>query len=813
MNDEQIENLNKDIQKCVKQIEGIINNINTLDLKELNDSVTKAYRIYQKFPNSEDLAFGYVITLSWLSSKQDSPEEIKKNVAKAYDIYQKFPNSEDLAYGCIVNLSWLSKKQDSPEEIKKTEARAYDIYQKFPNSAILTSVYSYILVKLVNKKRTLEEIEEAEARAYNIYRQSPNSVGRASVYLYILVNLANKQRTLEEIEETEARAYGIYQKFPNSEVLAVGYVSILSSLSSKQDSPEEIKKTKARAYDIYQQFPNLEELAVSYVSILSSLSSKQDSPEAIKKNVAKAYDIYQQFPYSEDIAFQYVITLTILSAKEGTLEAIKKNEAKVYDVYQQFPNSEAIASYYVVALIGILAKQDSPKKLEDIVTKAIKVYNRFSNTKSIIRVVGNVISDYIYKFIINSPKEQKDKTEDRINILFSYLSNVNTELIVAIIDNIFSSYNHLIRLTNYKVQITSRLLNHFSTIVSLHQTKYAVLINLLRGLKNTGCHHEPLIKVYYLVQKIKFQLSIKDFSNLNFGHYTSGEVLQILIKQESNCSENGYSIESRTRLGNVKYMNDPEEGRVLDRYLKPKEINNLEVSLKPSPWFLMSLTTAIDDLAMWSQYGAKAEGVCLVFKPDSFAVVESVGDIEWITRKNYIPIFEKNSISPKYEEMNSLYKKDFLYRICYLDEKSLNNDESNVVKKNNNRMLKSKEIKIINSCLKQIKTIVNNIQKDSLLHSAVEECLEEIRYLFKVSGYSYESELRILQYAELTHDNKKIKIDNSGPVAKLYLERDIPIQLKQVIFGPKFSKPEHVTPLLHLLDNTIEFKRSERKFK
>jgi hypothetical protein len=158
-------------------------------------------------------------------------------------------------------------------------------------------------------------------------------------------------------------------------------------------------------------------------------------------------------------------------------------------------------------------------------------------------------------------------------------------------------------------------------------------------------------------------------------------------------------------------------------------------------------------------------------------------------------------------------KKDLLYRICYLDEKSFNNGSLKAVKKDNNKMLNGAERKIINSCLKIIKLLVRDIKENTLLYSAVEECLEEIRYLFKVSDYSYESELRILRYADLTPDNKEIKIDNSGPVAKLYLERDMPVQLKQVIFGPKFSNPEHVTPLLQLLDKDINFKRSDRKFK
>ena len=136
-----------------------------------------------------------------------------------------------------------------------------------------------------------------------------------------------------------------------------------------------------------------------------------------------------------------------------------------------------------------------------------------------------------------------------------------------------------------------------------------------------------------------------------------------------------------------------------------------------------------------------------------------------------------------------------------------------MVKKKYNRKLDEMEIDTINYCLDKIKSIVSKIDKNTILYSFVDDCLEEILYLFKVSDYSYESELRILRYADLNPYNNNIKIDNSSPIAKLYLERDFPVQLKQVIFGPKFSNPEHVTPLLYLLDKNIEFKRSEIKFK
>lgn len=562
-------------------------------------------------------------------------------------------------------------------------------------------------------------------------------------------------------------------------------------------------------------------------------TNKSDINE-LTDSVNKVYGIYNRFPNSEEIAERYISTLVLLAgikdyiASQKILESMSKNEelsetqefivefqdivAKVYDIYKKFPNSESIAYRYAITLNILYENQNSLEEFQDTFMRVIDIHHRFPNNEYINFLIESIISDYIKYYVIDSPKGQEDNSWVNLEILLDCITDFAVEQIVDIMDEMFCSLNHLRNLTDGIAQKMVKLIFRFSRAVSLQQTKYAVLIDLLSDLENTDYQLELIIKIYYMVQIIKYQLSVKDLSNINFGHYTSGEVLQNILKQECKLSEDSYSIKGRTRLGNVKYMNDPEEGRILDKYLKPREINDLEVSLKPSPWFLMSLTTAIDDLAMWSQYGYRAEGVCLLFEEDSFAAAYSVVDTDWFTRKNDIPVFERN-LKLADEEINSSYKKDFLYRICYLDEESLKKGESHVVKKNNNNMLENSEIEQINSCLKQIKSILSKIEKKTLLYNAVEECLEEIRYLFKASGYSYEAELRILKYADLSPDNNQIKIDNSGPVAKLYLERDMPIQLKQVIFGPKFSNPEHVTPLIYLLDKNIEFKRSERKFK
>ena len=50
-------------------------------------------------------------------------------------------------------------------------------------------------------------------------------------------------------------------------------------------------------------------------------------------------------------------------------------------------------------------------------------------------------------------------------------------------------------------------------------------------------------------------------------------------------------------------------------------------------------------------------------------------------------------------------------------------------------------------------------------------------------------------------------------MGKLYVERENPIRIGEVVFGPKFPNPEYVTPLLKLLDKNIAFKKSTIKFR
>ena len=768
MNDEQKKNF-EEIQKSLKELEEIISKTNLYDIKDITNTVAKASRVYEKFPDSEKVANLYVSTLNTLAKRQFGLVDVMTTTAKIHSIYEKFPESEDIAIQYVRMLSILSLNQDSLADATATVAKGSDICEKFPESENVATEYVHTLSALVIRQNRVDATA------------------------------------------TVAKASDICEKFPESEKVATEYLHILSTLVIRQDRVD-ATATVAKIHGIYEKFPESEDIAMEYVRILRILSLIQDSLADVTVTVAKVSDIYEKFPKSEDIAYTYVSTLSTLAMIQASQADVMATVAKASDIYEKFPKSEAVAYVYVTTLVYLASRQGTKQDLMETFTEVINIYKRFSKNEQISSAFAAVISEYINNINSNFSSGGKVSVKERLKILFNCLSNDNYELTEYIIGNIFYFNNETDSFNSDTVSVTKEM---FKIIIEfgVELTRYAPLIELLKDLED--CYWEHLIKIYWIVQKIKYQLSVKDLTEKKFGHYTSGEVLQIFLKQSKDSKNRieEYYIREHSRLCNVKYMNDPEEGTVLDKYLGISESDYSEDFLKPSPWFLMSLTTEIDNLAMWSQYGARAEGVCLVLKTDSFKVYESMAETEWMGKFGN-SILEEKLISTKCEETNSSYEKDYLYRICYLDEESLNNGDSNVVKEDNNNMLDDEEIKSINTSLVELKQFLNNIAKDSLLNNAIEECLEEIRYLFKVSGYSYESELRILKYAMLDPDNKDIKIDDkSGPVAKLYLERAMPIQLEQVIFGPKFSNPEHVVPLLHLLDKEIELKRSERKFK
>jgi len=365
----------------------------------------------------------------------------------------------------------------------------------------------------------------------------------------------------------------------------------------------------------------------------------------------------------------------------------------------------------------------------------------------------------------------------------------------------------------------------------ISDTKYDILKNWIEHYGKDSKKINKLIKIYTLVQQIKYELGLKAEDKnrkLKFGHYTSGEALQSILGKEDKAP---FSISGKTRLNNANYMNDPEEGVILEEILKLEKRNPLE----PSSWFLMSFTSKTDDLAMWSQYGNNAEGVCIVLNENDFARYHSLSDLPWYQKnsdkqighkmKSSVEIQNDNSLNESdkekstrgnesvqnYEDKHSTLNNDtdYLYRVAYVH---YSNDQFDIEE---SELFTNEEVTRLKGLLEDLKSELRDYKnsEDSFYKKAIADCIEEIRYLFKSVDYKYEEELRILQYANLIPDNNKIKIDYSPEFGKLYLERKEKIQIDEVIFGPKFPNPEYVTPLLKLLDKEINYKKSTIKFR
>ena len=591
----------------------------------------------------------------------------------------------------------------------------------------------------------------------------------------------------------------------------------LGNLSTKQDNVEDRLNTVNEVKQIFDSFKHSESIALRYAKTLVNLSAKQGNVEERLKTANEVEQIFILFNHSENVALRYAMVLFNLSVDQEDVEELLNTTNKIEQIFELFKYSEDIALHYAKTLVNLSNLQDN---IEDIVNK-------------ILDILKNVSSVEIFNILVDMLQNNPDIKLDTDKIPTTSLTKILDKLCLN--SNIDTDRELLIRALNLKLGSDRKLVLN---------TKYDILNGWIEYYKDDKDKNKlnQLIDIYRIVQKIKFKLGLKEDNNkkLQFGHYTKGSTLQVMLEQEEKKdTKNIFSVSGKTRLYNASYMNDPEEGIVIEKVLKsnkegkiPSYFEDRNI-LDPSSWFLMSFTSKTDDLTMWSQYGDDAQGVCLVLREDDFSRFTSLNDVPWSKEtvflesenKSEVAISESSSDvkspSKKLENDNETQLKseqkdnvskgniDYLYRIAYIKNAG-ENFELEVSELFDNNEIKKLEVSINN--LKQ-KLDGKLGENDDFYKNAIAKCIEEIRYLFKSVDYKYENELRILRYANLDPSNEEIKIDKTSGVGKLYVERENPIQIDEVIFGPKFPNPEYVTPLLKLLDNDINYKKSTIQFR
>ena len=805
----------------------------------------KAKIIYEQYPESEDIALRYAMALFNLSIEQVNVEELLNTVNSVKEIFERFKQSEDIALQYAKTLVNLSVEQVNVEERKNTTNLLKEIFEQFNQSEDIALHYAMALYNLSNRQNDIKERKESISEIEALTLKFQNSEEIALRYARALVNLSAEQVNVEELGNTIHSVKQIFEQFNQSEEIALRYARALVNLSVEQVNVEERGNTANSVKQIFEQFNQSEDIALHYAMALVNLSAKQINVEERKNTTNLLKEIFEQFNQSEDIALQYAMALFNLSLKQTNLDKLNDTASKLKKLAYNFEKNEEITLCYSEALAEIITKQQNEGEKLEIIDKLKRLHDRFVQSEEITVQYLTARMDLVK----NNQIDQSNLVNDICQSLESIQSIKILNMLIEILENEkqFKQDQVQISTTNIvkaldklcfdssieegKDEKEKNLLIRTLKIGIISDTKYDILKSWIEHYKENSERINQLIKIYSLVQQIKYELGLKTEDKnrkLKFGHYTSGKALQSILGKEDKAP---FSISGKTRLNNANYMNDPEEGEILENILKLEKRNPLD----PSSWFLMSFTSKTDDLAMWSQYGNNAEGVCIVLNENDFAHYHSLSDLPWYQKNSDKQISHKmnssveisNDISSnesnkemttrdndntqnsedKYSTPNT--NQDYLYRVAYVH---YSDDQFDIEE---TELFTSEEVTRLKGLLVDLKSELRDYKNsgDPFYKKAIADCIEEIRYLFKSVDYKYEEELRILQYANLNSDNDKIKIDYSPEFGKLYLEREENVQIGEVIFGPKFPNPEYVTPLLKLLDKDIKYKRSTIKFR
>ena len=799
-------------------------------VEERINTANSVKEIFERFKQSEDIASLYSMVLVNLSAKQENIEELLNTINSVKEIFESFKQSETIALQYAKALVYLSGKQKSVEERINTANSVKEIFERFKQSEEIALRYAFALGYLSVEQQNVEELLNTINSVKEIFERFKQSEDIASLYSMVLVNLSAKQVNVEEQINTVNSVKEIFELFRHSEDIALQYAKALVNLSAKQENIEELLNTANSVKEIFESFKQSEEIALRYAFALGYLSVEQQNVEELLNTINSVKEIFERFKQSEDIASLYSMVLVNLSAKQVNVEEQINTVNSVKEIFELFRHSEDIALQYAKALFNLSNLQNDIKQNQDIVNRILDILKNFSSVE-------------ILNILVEILQNSSDIKLDTDKIPTTSLTKILDKLCLN--SNIDTDRELLIRALNLKLTSGRRLVVN---------TKYDILNDWIENYKNVKDKDKlnQLIDIYRIVQEIKFKLGLKeDNKKLQFGHYTKGATLQVILKQEENEKKEEkeekkhiFSVSGKTRLYNASYMNDPEEGLVIEKVLKSNKEGKISSYfekrdiLDPSSWFLMSFTSKTDDLAMWSQYGDDAQGVCLVLKEDDFSRFTSFNDVSW--RKETLLLESENKSEVAISELSSGFKSspnklenndssnsinrdetqlksekkdnvskgniDYLYRIAYIGKD---------FKLEKSELFDDDEINKLDESVNHLKQKLeeNLDESDPFYKNAISKCIEEIRYLFKSVDYKYENELRILRYANLDPSNDKIKIDKESGIGKLYVERENPIQIEKVIFGPKFPNPEYVTPLLKLLDNGIKYKKSTIKFR
>jgi tetratricopeptide (TPR) repeat protein len=289
-------------------------------------------------------------------------------------------------------------------------------------------------------------------------------------------------------------------------------------------------------------------------------------------------------------------------------------------------------------------------------------------------------------------------------------------------------------------------------------TKYA--IDYIKELD--AMIKDPALRtIKQLVNDIKKLLLIEE----ECVHYTSISTLQKLVLEES-----------KFRIFEGNFMNDPSEGKVFYDFMQYKlaascKDNPCAETYSPKPFIGSFVTEAMhNDLDMWRFYG-KEKGI------------EAKGCAITINSQKFIEVI--NSILTEEEkDARQVNESDIhFYRVAYYSEKP----------KTKFCIPSSEENEL--ELLELMKNLKNNVEKYKGINKTfLEKYLNCIAFLFKSDAYKNENEVRLV--VKGIEFKKDFDFDSTPPKVFIELE-SIKKLVKQITLGPKVDNVNEWASAFH----------------
>ena len=406
----------------------------------------------------------------------------------------------------------------------------------------------------------------------------------------------------------------------------------------------------------------------------------------------------------------------------------------------------------------------------------------------------------------------------------------------AVIDD----YNYAITITNQYQALETLIKYKIDAIIEMHYKNIKVLSidDLLTDLGTIFNNSVGSDRYYYwsFESYQKINLSVVDkgkiFLSLLMFEHTVDKLVAALVVEDFDQGIYFYTslasfqkvledVRFRQPIFCASHMNDPNEGCELQRAFSQSIKNSTIVTdlfekghtispnekrheLSMEYTFLKAFTENDDSLPMWVHYGDSGNGCCIKVSSKYFAN------------------FDISTYEQERKTLGSAHNSDQyqLYKVLYLKNGYLTEDANPEVKKLYEALIEQ---------FTHLESLYCHMQDEvkKIVISSIQKMTSKLKYLIKNTDYHYEREMRIIlrrSISDFESGNLDIQVTKSteaAPIPKDFILSKKPLQVEEVILGPKISETDNLLPYISMrlleLNNfheeTIRITKSEIEYR